>query len=1110
MGGTTGPATVTGTTGTGTKFSAYVNINSSGVMDTVFAITVPGSYSVNPSVTAEPVTGGGLTGAKLSLLIGPNTITISNAGVYTTNPGGGVLTQYTTSGSGSGAQFQNAVFGVQAVTVSRAGSYTAQPSNPVSQASTTGYGYGATFTVSWGSSAPFATGDWIYFSGVGGMTQLNGLTLVATNLGGGVYSFSNVYGTAIDATTWGSWTSGGTGSRIYTYSSPYAESDLKWLKWAESADVMSIACVNKDTGTEYPIYDLARYADNHWVFTQVTMAPTISAPGSCWLNGTVNWSFIEYSLTKGQYIPSLATYQYVVTSVNPLDGTESVASPIGQLAGAVDISQVAGSITITWSPVTGAQQYNIYKATPISMAGFGPPAAPQVGALFGFAGTAFGTQFIDNNIVADFAQTPPIHKNPFARGQIVGVAVTNGGSGYNTATATITTSTGSNAKIICIVIGGAVVGYLISDNGGGYSSSDTITISGDGSGATATLIFGAFSGTYPSVVSYLQQRRIYASTINNPDTYWMSTPGSFTNFDSRIPTIDSDAISGTPWGQQVNGIQWFVPFPGGTVAMTGNGSWFVGGQGSSSFSPQPITPAGQQALPQSFNGCSPTVPPIRIDYDVIFLQAMGSRYRDLSVQYFTNIMTGVDICLTSDHLFLGNRIVDHAWCEEPYKLLWSVRDDGVLLSLTYYKAQEVLGWARHDTYGRFKSVCSIIEPPVNALYLAVERQFGSDCYVIERMDNRIWTDGVESVWCVDCGLSYPQPAPAATLYANSTAGLGSCTGVSGLIGGTGYSSGTAAVVVDNNGRGPGYGAVVSLTISDGVITGISFSSGGGGYTAPALVFSDPAGSGSGASATVTLNNQVMFTASSAVFSVGDIGSVVRVGGGIATITGYTSSTQVTADLTQPITTVTFNQGIGYAAYADPGSWTKTAPVSAVSGLYHLAGIAVSYLADGNPYTGTVSSIGTLTLAAPASAITVGLGFTAQLQSVYLDVGNPTVQGQRKKIGAATIRVESSRGFTVGSNQVDGSTMNPIQIAPTWSRMAAAKDLGVPAYQQGVVPLWTGDTRVAVSNDLGKPAQIAIQQTLPLPLNVTAIVNEVLGGDTPSQEAPKRQPQGARQ
>lgn len=68
-GGTTGAQTVTGTTGTGTKFTANVTV-ATGAISAVNSVT-PGSYSVLPTdPTQEPVTGGGLTGAKLNIAMG--------------------------------------------------------------------------------------------------------------------------------------------------------------------------------------------------------------------------------------------------------------------------------------------------------------------------------------------------------------------------------------------------------------------------------------------------------------------------------------------------------------------------------------------------------------------------------------------------------------------------------------------------------------------------------------------------------------------------------------------------------------------------------------------------------------------------------------------------------------------------------------------------------------------------------------------------------------------------------------------------------------------------------------------------------------------------------
>src|SRR5690606_15816367 len=136
-------------------------------------------------------------------------------------------------------------------------------------------------------------------------------------------------------------------------------------------------------------------------------------------------------------------------------------------------------------------------------------------------------------------------------------------------TATITTSTGSGAQLDPIIVNGGVVAYLLITEGSGYAATDTVVITGDGTGATAVLEIGPQTGTYPATVAYFQQRRVYGYTLNQPDTYFFSPPSAFQTFDSRIPTIDSDAIIGSQWSLQVNGIQWMVPMPGGLVVMTG-------------------------------------------------------------------------------------------------------------------------------------------------------------------------------------------------------------------------------------------------------------------------------------------------------------------------------------------------------------------------------------------------------------------------------------------------------------------------------------------------------------------------------------------------------------
>jgi hypothetical protein len=690
-----------------------------------------------------------------------------------------------------------------------------------------------------------------------------------------------------------------------------------------------------------------------------------------------------------------------------------------------------------------------------------------------------------------------------------------GGAGYASATVTINTFSGGGAVIQPVIVGTSVVAYIVLD-GWGELCADRHSDHQRGRrrgrdryahNRAADRDVSRRRGLFPAAPVLC----LHAQPAGH---LFRIAAGAFTNFDSRTPTIDTDAITGDPWSVQVNGIQFMIAASGGLVVLTGLEAYFVTGAGGSAFSPQPMTPASQSAQPQGFNGCSPVVPPIRIYQDVLYVQAKGTTYRDFSFNISQNTYTGEDITENSPHLFNGYTITEHAWCEEPSRLLWARRNDGVLLSLTWVKNEKVAGWARHDTYGTFESVCSVTEPPIDALYVATKRRIGvNTAYVVERMNNRLWNT-IEDAWCVDCGLSYAQSAPDATLTVDTPTGLGSLTGVTGLVGGTGYSAATTATVVDDNGNGPGAGAVAALTIVAGVITAVAFPTPGAGYVRPALVITDPAGSAGGQRGIGShhvLNNSATFSASvttgpPVVFTVGNIGDVIRMGGGVAVITAYSNPLTVTANITTPITALQPNGSVNEAMPATSGNWTLSTPITVVGGLYPLIGATVTGLADGVAITPqVVSAAGTITLPTAASQITVGLAFLPQLQSVYLE--EDSLQGQRKKIAEATARVESSGPFTIGSNQPDGSTLSPIQIAPRWRNMAAAPTPAAAPYNSPTVPLFTGDIRIPVQGGYQKPGQVAVEQPYPYPLQVLAFVPQVLLGDNPSQAAKERKGRG---
>lgn len=977
-------------------------------------------------------------------------------------------------------------FGELYMRVKFQGAYVTEAAKNVTGVDTSGV-----FTV---PSHGYSTGDWVYDVGNDGF---NGLTWIVTVLTGNTFTVTDLFGNAITSAT----ASGaGTVARIYTAVSPYHAVDLPYLKYTQSADVMTLTCVNTSTQTEYPPYSLVRNSNTSWVFTADTFSTSILPPTGLAVKA-------QSSSTVGTW------YSYVVTAVNSNGEESNPTAPVSVQN--VDISLVLGSNSLTWNQSADAVSYNIYATSPSYS------ETVPVSSLFGFIGTALGTAFTDTNITPDFTKVPPKHYDPFARGVINGVTITNVGDGnYSQSTVgySVTTSTGTGFAGTPVVTLGTVSGFIVTNPGKGYQNTDTITFTDSGGGlargtvtfsanpadtnvvkfngislnfsnsitfpttagyvythlentlaltlqtlantlnasnllslsvatytsdathiyvtyktpgtagnaytlnagtapctvsgavltgggtagtsATGTLNVGFQSNTYPSVAAYFQQRRVYANSLNQPDTYWMSQPGLYSNMDSSIPVTDGDSITGTPWAQQINGIQFLVPMPGGLVVLTGKGAWQVNGGQSSA-----ITPSNQTATAQAYNGCNAIVPPQTINYDILYVQNKGSIWRDLSYNFYTNIYTGTDLTVLANHLFTDFQSIQATWAEEPFKLLWVVRNDGKMLSLTYLKEQNITAWTRHDTNGLFVGVCSVTELPVDAVYVITQRYVqGAWRYYSERMDNRIW-DTVEDAFCVDSGLAYPMT------YPNTSARASASTGIVNII------------------------------------------------------------------------------ADSPVFTPDNVGDVVRISGGKVTITSYYNSQVLTGLVTNRLTETIPNDPDDLPAPVPSGSWSISTPTSTVSGLNHLEGLEVTILADGSVIPNQVVTNGSITLDYPASQIVVGLPYVCQLQTMYMD--SPPVQGQsiqnkRKNISAVGVRVQASRGLQVGADQVDASTQQNFAEVP-WTNMNEIKERTMFVNAGDAVPLYTGDYYKAITSGWAPEGQIAVQQVYPLPANILALV-----------------------
>lgn len=832
--------------------------------------------------------------------------------------------------------------------------------SPVLEASTTITAFAAGVFTDNGHG--YVNGNWIF---------VGGNYYIITSATANTFRLTDLFGNAI---TTNPFTLPTSTARVYTLTSPYLAAELSALKFVQNVSEMVICHPN------HPPYLLTLITSANWTILPITIGTTAAIPTG----------------VSGNYSTSLGTapdvlYSYVVTSIDS-SGQESTPSAVALVGPCADIRTTSGTISISWAAAAGAVAYNVYK-TSVSYFGVIPP-----GSIYGYIGSATGTSFIDDNIAADFSETPPIAKNPFVGNGVASVTVTapgtyttvptvnfsgsatitasgsavlqvqgtptvgSGGTGYhvgdtvafsNGVTLTVATLSGSAVATWASATGqgnvsgaGAVVptnptaqintsgggtgatanltwgvgSVIVTSPGGGYTTAPTVVF-GSGS-AAGTAVLSSTAGGNPTVPGFFQQRLVLAAPSVSPQTFFMSQPGSYFNFNVSSIAQPDDSITGTLVSGVLNTIKSMVPQSAGLLMFTDRNSWLINGGSNGSA----VSPSALVANAQSFNGVS-DVPPIIANFDVLYVQAKGSIVRDSAYNIYANVYTGTDISAVASHLFYGFQVTEWAWAEEPFKVVWAVRNDGVMLTLTFLKEQEFIGWSHQVTSGNFKSVATVVENTptageVDAIYTVVQRTVaGQTLQYIERVVERTFPNGVRSAWCVDCGIQY-----------------------------------------------------------------------------------------------------------------------------------------------------------------------SGAPATSFSGAEFLAGLTVTGLADGVIIPSFVMpATGAFTLPTSASTVTIGLPFTCDLQTLPLEMGDPTIQGKVKQITDVNALVADTLGLSCGTDFTQLVPMKDLIVGNVSSMLTGLSN-------QVVTDLVSGQAKTYINPSNNVPGQVAIRQSLPLPASVLGVVLDVDVGD----------------
>ena len=265
----------------------------------------------------------------------------------------------------------------------------------------------------------------------------------------------------------------------------------------------------------------------------------------------------------------------------------------------------------------------------------------------------------------------------------------------------------------------------------------------------------AGSNNYPSVVTFFEQRLVFAASNNNPQTLWFSKNADYTNFTTG--TGDNDALIYTIASNKVNAIRYLsatrilnIGTSGGEyVLTTTNGS--------------PVTPTSTVIRKYSNYGCV-NAEVVQVADVTLFAQRGARKVREFRYVGEVDVggYTAPDITVLAEHLTEGG-IEEFAFQQEPESIVWARRADGTLLGLTYRREEEIVAWHKHVLGGAFSGgqarVESIISLPTDSgedeVYMIVKRTInGQTKQYVEVMKTFDFGNDTTSAFFVDSGLVY--------------------------------------------------------------------------------------------------------------------------------------------------------------------------------------------------------------------------------------------------------------------------------------------------------------------------------------------------------------------
>jgi len=245
---------------------------------------------------------------------------------------------------------------------------------------------------------------------------------------------------------------------------------------------------------------------------------------------------------------------------------------------------------------------------------------------------------------------------------------------------------------------------------------------------------------YPGAVGLFEQRLWWAGSKNRAQTLVGSKAGDANYQTVSLGPNDDDAIS---LAIATGGYDRIRHLEGTTalLAFTTNNAYTVSGSGGFGITPSSFL------IQRNTNYGSRNVRPITVANETIYIT------RDKYIRSTSpGATTSPELSILSEHLVRqGGGLVDVAFAQDPDSIIWYIRADGVMVSLTILREQQVVALAHHETGSAgsadlFENVSSIGSQTFDQVAVCVRRSInGTTKRYIEILDYDTQVNGINKI-----------------------------------------------------------------------------------------------------------------------------------------------------------------------------------------------------------------------------------------------------------------------------------------------------------------------------------------------------------------------------